>query len=126
MLILCWVLATIYLVFAVLAIFSPESARCWSRWFDTPIRLRVSTIFGIALGAIIYLGRNSTYLHPFVAFYGIFAVVSSLVYLVLPWKFVRKINDASINSSDSWYRFYGVITILFSFAFFIAAHGISR
>jgi hypothetical protein len=121
MLVLCWVLAIIYLVLGVFTLVGPNLVRRWSLWFDEPLRIRLSAFVGIALGVIFLFGRRATHERVFVGTVGLLLLFTSLFYLFAPWHTIRLVDRLPISASDTVYRMYGVISILIAIGFLFAA-----
>lgn len=107
-----WLFAAYLIVIGIAVIISPEVIRRMSRWFLSPLRLRVSTVVSAALGVLIFLGRLSTPHPMFTGGIGLVIAISGLVYLLLPWRTMERLNTWAMTLSDTAYRIYGVIYVI--------------
>lgn len=123
MLLLCWILAIIYLLFGVVTTIWPRVVRVYANWFYSPARTRIASVVGVIVGALCWHWRHATHLPSFVGAYAIVAGASSLIYLLLPWEHVSRLYRRSIDLSDAWCRIYGVLSLFLAACFAIAARG---
>ncbi|MCX6374801.1 MAG: hypothetical protein NTU88_01960 [Armatimonadetes bacterium] len=112
MLVMIWFFALYLVVIGLMTLGSPDVIRRMSRWFMTPMRIRVSTVISIALGVAVFMGRLETKYPMLVGLFGLLIAVTSVIYLVLPWRMQERINEWSVNLSDAWYRIFAVIYVL--------------
>jgi hypothetical protein len=112
MLVIIWLFAIYLVVIGLMTLGSPDVIRRMSRWFMTPMRIRVSTVISIALAVAVFAGRLETKHPMFVGLFGLLIAVTSVIYLVLPWRVQERINEWSVNLSDAWYRIFAVLYIL--------------